>query len=51
MHQTGFATTQEAYDDNVKKVFENLDKMEKIMSESKGPVRSPFQTKRLIDLY
>lgn len=38
VYKTGFASTQEAYDENVKMVFANLDRMEKIMGDGPGPV-------------
>lgn len=37
VYKTGFATTQEAYDENVHKLFEHLDKIEKIIGDNGGP--------------
>lgn len=37
MTQTGFASSQEAYNESCTTLFENLDKMEKIIAASPGP--------------
>ncbi|RFU30145.1 hypothetical protein B7463_g6218, partial [Scytalidium lignicola] len=39
VYKTGFAFTQEAYNDNVDKVFQSLDRLEKLLSE---PAHQPF---------
>lgn len=37
VYKSGFATTQEAYDQNVVKVFESLDRVEKLLKDNGGP--------------
>lgn len=36
VYKTGFATSQQAYDDNVVRLFENLDRIEAILEKSNG---------------
>lgn len=49
VYRTGFASSQEAYDEAVKGVFEGLDRMEAILGKGEGPVRH-FLTVLLYDL-